>query len=141
MTVGEFCNRQVVFARRQETIAEAARRMRDFHVGTLVVIDDQDGRRLPVGVLTDRDLVVRVLVHDAPFGEARVVGDVMSSKLLTAVESDDMVGALKKMRSFGVRRLPVINERGGLEGILALDDLVEFVAEELSDLSSLLARE
>jgi CBS domain-containing protein len=71
--------RQVVFARRQETIAEAARRMRDFHVGTLVVIDGQDGRRLPVGVLTDRDLVVRVLAHDTPFGEARVVGDVMNS--------------------------------------------------------------
>jgi CBS domain-containing protein len=141
MTVGEFCNRQVVFARRQESIAEAARRMRDLHVGTLVVIDDQEGCRLPVGVLTDRELVMRVLAQDGPVGEARVVGDVMSSKLLTAVESDDLVGALKRKRSFGVRRLPVVNERGGLEGILAFDDLVEFVAEELSDLSSLLARE
>jgi len=141
MTVGEFCNRQVVFARRQEGIAEAARRMRDFHVGTLVVIDDQDGRRLPVGVLTDRDLVVRVLSQDGPVDRTRVVGDVMSSKLLTAVESDDLVGALKKMRSFGVRRLPVVNERGGPEAILAFDDLVEFVAGGLSDLSSLLARE
>jgi predicted transcriptional regulator len=54
MTVGEFCNRQVVFARKEETIAQAARLMRDFHVGTLVVIDDQDGRCLPIGVLTDR---------------------------------------------------------------------------------------
>ncbi len=141
MTVGEFCNRQVVFARRQENIAEAARRMRDFHVGTLVVIDDQDGPRLPVGVLTDRDLVVRVLAQDGPAAGATAIGDVMTSKLVTAQEGDDLVDALKKMRSFGVRRLPVVNERGGLEGILAFDDLVEFVADELSDLSSLLARE
>ena len=141
MTVGEFCNRQVVFARRQENIAEAARRMRDFHVGTLVVIDDQDGPRLPVGVLTDRDLVVRVLAQDGPAAGAPAIGDVMPSKRVTAQEGDDLVDALKKMRSFGVRRLPVVNERGGLEGILAFDDLVEFVADELSDLSSLLARE
>ena len=141
MTVGEFCNRQVVFARRQENIAEAARRMRDFHVGTLVVIDDQDGPRLPVGVLTDRDLVVRVLAQDGPAAGATAIGDVMTSKLVTAQEGDDLVDALKKMRSFGVRRLPVVNERGGLEGILAFDDLVEFVADELSDLSSLLAPE
>jgi CBS domain-containing protein len=141
MTVGEFCNRQVVFARKEENIAEAARRMRDLHVGTLVIVDEQDGRRLPIGVLTDRDLVVRLLAQDGPIASATVVGDVMTSKLVTAQEDDDLVSALKKMRSFGVRRLPVVNERGALEGILAFDDFVEFVAEELSDLSSLLARE
>jgi CBS domain-containing protein len=141
MTVGEFCNRQVVFARRQESITEAARRMRDLHVGTLVVVDDEDGRRLPVGLLTDRDLIVRVLAQDGAAVGATAISDVMTSKLVTAQEGDDLVDALKKMRSFGVRRLPVVNERGGLEGILAFDDLVEFVAEELSDLSSLLARE
>jgi CBS domain-containing protein len=141
MTVGEFCNRQVVFARRQESITEAARRMRDLHVGTLVVVDDEDGRRLPVGLLTDRDLIVRVLAQDGAAVGATAISDVMTSKLVTAQEGADLVDALKKMRSFGVRRLPVVNERGGLEGILAFDDLVEFVAEELSDLSSLLARE
>jgi CBS domain-containing protein len=141
MTVGEFCNRQVVFARRQESIAEAARRMRDLHVGTLVVIDEHNGQRRPIGVVTDRDLVIRVLAQEGPPVGATVVGEVMTSKLVTAQEGDDLVDALKKMRSFGVRRLPVVNERGGLEGILSFDDLVEFVADELSDLSSLLARE
>jgi CBS domain-containing protein len=141
MTVGEFCNRQVVFARRQESIAEAARRMRDLHVGTLVVVDEHNGQRLPIGVVTDRDLVIRVLAQEGPPVGATVVGEVMTSKLVTAQEGDDLVDALKKMRSFGVGRLPVVNERGGLEGILSFDDLVEFVADELSDLSSLLARE
>lgn len=65
----------------------------------------------------------------------------MTSKLVTGQKADDLVDALKKMRSFGVRRLPVVNESGGLEGVLAFDDLVDLVAEGLSDLSTLLARE
>ncbi len=116
MTVGEFCNRQVVIARRDEYVTVAAQRMRDLHVGTLVVVDAQDGRRIPVGLVTDRDLVVRVL-------------------------SDGARAVIKKMRSFGVRRLPVVNDRGGLEGILSVDDLIDLVAEELSDLKTLVSRE
>lgn len=141
MTVGDFCNRQVVFARREESVTEAARRMRDLHVGTLIVVDEHDGRRFPVGLLTDRDLVVRILAQDGRAAGATVVGEAMTSNLVTAQETDDLVDALKKMRSFGVRRLPVVNESGGLEGVLAFDDLVDLVAEELSDLSTLLVRE
>ena len=58
MTVGELCNRAVVFAREEETVREAARRMRDMHVGDLVIVREEDGRRVPVGIVTDRDLVV-----------------------------------------------------------------------------------
>ena len=141
MTVGEFCNRQVVIAREDESLMEAARRIRDFHVGTLIVVDQQDGRRIPVGVLTDRDLVVRVLAEGERDVGALVVGNVMTRELVTAREQEDLFEALKKMRSFGIRRLPVVNANGGLEGILAFDDLVELVAEELSDLSRLVARE
>jgi CBS domain-containing protein len=142
MTVGEICNRQVVFAHEGESVGDVARRMRDLHVGTLVVVvDEHEGRRRPVGVLTDRDLVVRVLAEDARAGGARVVGDVMTSNLVTAQEGDSLLDALKRMRSFGIRRLPVVNDGGGLEGILAFDDLVDLVAGELSDLSDLIARE
>jgi len=115
--------------------------MRDLHVGTLIVVDEHDGRRLPVGLVTDRDLVVRVLTEDGRAAGAAAVGEVMTSNLVTAQEDDSLLDALKKMRSFGIRRLPVVNDGGGLEGILAFDDLVDLVAEELSDLSNLLARE
>jgi len=141
MTVGEFCNRQVVIARPEEGVTAAARRMRDFHVGTLVVVDEQDGRRRPVGVVTDRDLVMRVLAQEGRAAGATVVGEVMTSRLVTAEEAEDVVDALKKMRALGVRRLPVVNDSGGLEGILAFDDLVGLVAEQLSELRSLLERE
>ena len=141
MTVGEFCNRQVVIARRDESLAEAARRIRDFHVGTLIVVDEQAGRRIPVGILTDRDLVVSVLAGDGRDVDALNVGDVMTRELVMAQEDENLLEALKKMRSFGVRRLPVVNHSGGLEGILTFDDLVDLVAEELSDLSHLVSRE
>jgi CBS domain-containing protein len=141
MTVGELCNRQVVVARSDERLVEAARRIREFHVGTLVVVDEQDGRRIPVGIVTDRDFVVRVLAEDGRDAGTLVVGDVMSEPLVTAREQEGLLEALKRMRSFGVRRLPIVNDRGGLEGILTFDDLVDLVAEELSDLSGLVARE
>jgi CBS domain-containing protein len=141
MTAGEFCNRQLVIARPDERVAEAARRIRDFHVGTLIVVDEQDGRRVPVGILTDRDLVVRVLTADGHDIDALVVDSVMTRTLVTVPEHESLFDALKRMRSFGVRRLPVVNEHGGLEGLLTFDDLLDVVAEELSDLSALVSRE
>lgn len=141
MIVGEFCNRQVVIARRDEPVTVAARRMRDLHVGTLVVVDEQDGQRIPVGLVTDRDLVVRVLSDGARDVDALILANVMSAEPVTAREEDSLWDVIKKMRSFGIRRLPVVNDQGGLEGILTFDDLIDLVAEELSDLSTLVSRE
>jgi CBS domain-containing protein len=141
MTAGEFCNRQVVIARKEDSLVTAARRIRDFHVGTLVVVDDQEGRRVPIGILTDRDLVVSVLTGDGRDVDALNVGDVMTAELVTVPEHENLFDALKTMRSFGVRRVPVVNDKGGLEGLLTFDDLIDLVAEELSDLANLVARE
>lgn len=142
MTVGEMCNRKVVIAHKADTLAEAARRIRDFHVGALVVVDDrEDARRVPIGILTDRDIVVGVLAEDGRHVDALLVGDVMSRELVTSHEGESLLDALKKMRSYGVRRLPIVNDQGGLEGIVAFDDLVDLVSEELSELAQLVVRE
>jgi CBS domain-containing protein len=141
MTVGEVCNRQVVIARGDEHVREAAERMRDLHVGTLVVIDERDGRRVPVGIVTDRDLVIRVLSAGAQGFDALVLRDIMTTEPVTAREGENLWDVIKKMRSFGVRRLLVVNDQGDLQGILSIDDLIDLVAEELSDLSTLISRE
>lgn len=141
MTVGELCNRQVVIAHEGDAITDAARRIRDFHVGALIVVSDQNVDRVPVGMLTDRDLVVRVLAVNGHDLDALVIGNVMSKDIVVAQEDDNVFDVVKKMRSFGIRRVPVVNERGGLEGILAFDDLVDLFAEQMMDLSHLLARE
>ena len=140
MTAGEFCTRQVVTIHREDTLVEAAQRIRKHHVGTLVVVEEKDGQRMPVGLLTDRDLVVCVLTEGREHVEGLVVDGVMSRHPITAREDDDLLTALNQMRNFGVRRLPIVNDKGGLEGILTFDDLIELVAEELSSLSSLVSR-
>ncbi len=137
MNIGDICNREVVFIDREGSILEAARRMREYHVGNVIVIDQKNGSRTPVGILTDRD-IVRALVA-SEVGLNRVsVGDAMSFDLLTVQEEDDVIGTIKKMRHRGVRRVPVVNHAGELQGIVAVDDLIDLICEELMDLAGLI---
>jgi CBS domain-containing protein len=141
MTAGEFSTRQVVTIHRNDTLVEAAQRIRKHHVGTLVVVDEKDGERIPVGMLTDRDLVVCVLTEGRERTDGLVVSDVMTEHPVTAKEDDELLDALNQMRNSGVRRLPIVNAKGGVVGILTFDDLIELLANELSNLSSLVFRE
>ncbi|HLG53882.1 MAG TPA: CBS domain-containing protein [Vicinamibacterales bacterium] len=139
MTAGEVCNRQVVFTRPDTSIVDAVDLMKAHHVGDVVVVREPDGERVPIGILTDRDVALAV---DRLLRLPRLrVADVMSVELVTSPESDSLYDVLKKMQSHGVRRLPVINDRGGLEGILTFDDVIELLSEELTDLAKLVAKE
>jgi CBS domain-containing protein len=140
MTVGELCNREVIICDPEETILEAARRMRDRHVGCLVVVEGEPGERVPIGIVTDRDLVLYAAATDGRIGE-RPVRYVMSADLATAREHESLNDVLRRMRVRGVRRMPVVDDRGVLQGIIALDDLLELVASELDELARLLTRE
>lgn len=141
MTAGELCNRSVVFCERTETLVEAARRMRDHNVGCLVVVEPGDARRAPVGVVTDRDLVVAALAGGVPDPRRIAVDAVMSSPAHVAREAEDLTEVLRRMRAAGVRRVPVVDEAGGLQGILAVDDVVELLTTELGELVALLGRQ
>ncbi|MEW6331392.1 MAG: CBS domain-containing protein [Pseudomonadota bacterium] len=140
MLVGKICNREVVFVEPETSIAEAARLMREHHVGGLVVVREKSGKRVPVGMLTDRDLVIEVIAEDVEMGDISV-GDIMSNQLTTARESDDLLETLKLMRARGIRRLPVIDDDGALAGILTVDDLIDLFAEQIADLARLIAVE
>jgi CBS domain-containing protein len=141
ITAGQFCNREVVIATRSESVLGAARRMREHHVGSIVVVEKTDGRTRPVGILTDRDIVIGPVASGIRDLDGLPVGEVMSATLVTASEDESLVDALKRMRSFGLRRLPVVDRDGGLQGIIAFDDLVELFSEEMTDLSDLVSRE
>jgi CBS domain-containing protein len=138
MTAGEICTRSVVTAHPEETVVEAARRMRDRHVGDLLVTDTE-GRL--VGILTDRDIVVSAVAQSPDKLDVLLVGDVMSHDLLTVRSHQLLDEGLKKMRARGVRRLPVLGADGKIEGILAFDDILEVMSEELRELVGLVARE
>lgn len=141
MLVSELCTREVVVADRDATIFDAAKLMRAFHVGDLVVVEDRHGVKHPVGMVTERDLVVNILAEEVERVAELSVEDVMSRELITAQETADVTEVMKTMRAHGVRRLPVVGPRGELVGMISFDDLLEHVASELGDLAQLLVRE
>ena len=140
MSIGKVCNRETVIARAEDTIVEVAKLMRRHHVGDIVVIESGEGGNVPIGILTDRDLVMEILAQDLS-PDAVTVGDIMSEEIVTAREEDGIWDTLQRMRIKGVRRVPVVDARGGLVGILALDDLLELLAGELADLAKIVRRE
>lgn len=140
MAVGEICNREVVITEKTLSVVDAAQLMRQHHVGDLVVVDEKGGRKHPVGIVTDRDIVLEVIAEGVNVNDVSV-RDIMSDKLVTAREGDSVLDTVKMMRAKGIRRLPVINDDNELSGILSVDDLIELLSEQTSDLAKLIARE
>lgn len=139
MGIGEFCTRDVVFVRRNESVADAARLMRQHHVGSLVVVDDWHEKHVPAGIITDRDITVGVVALGLD-PEKRNVESVMPAEVVCARETDGVGRAVALMRAQGVRRLPVINRSGALAGIISADDILDLLAQELYGIAEMAAR-
>jgi len=140
MAVGEICNREVVIAEKTLSVVDAALLMRKHHVGDLVVVEEKAGRRHPVGIVTDRDIVVEVVAAGVN-PDALKVGDIMGPEVATVREGEGLFEALRHMRDKGARRMPVVDRDGGLVGILTLDDLLSLLAEEMTELAKLVSRQ
>ncbi len=130
LNAGDICTRSVTFAYRNMAVDEAARLMREQHVGSLVVVDETPDGRVVVGMLTDRDIVTTIVAKVVDPGMVSV-GEAMSADVATARVDDSIIELLGTMRRKGVRRVPVVDARGVLVGLVALDDLLEIVAQEL----------
>ena len=140
MPVSEICNREVVVIQKNESVVDAAKLMRKHHVGDVLVVEDRTGIRVPVGIVTDRDLVMEVLAVELD-GACLTVEEIMEQEVVTIQEGTGIFEAIQYMRQKAVRRLPVVNNQGGLIGILTLDDILELLSEELLALSHLVRRE
>jgi len=140
MNAGDLCNREVITTTRDASIQHVASIMRDQHVGCVIIIEEIAGHISPVGILTDRDIVVEVLAQDIPVSNVNA-GDVMSFALLKVNEDDSVSEVAVRMRARGVRRVPVVSPSGELTGILALDDILGHLSEELSLLATAIRRE
>lgn len=141
MTVGAFCSRIVVFVGKNDSIVDAAKLMREHHTGSVVVVEHaQRGAVKPVGMITDRDLVVEVLAEEVDVDSVSVK-DVMSSDPVVARENDSLADTLKRMRARGVRRVPVVDTEERIVGVLSVDDVLSLLASELDDIDSLILRE
>lgn len=141
MTVGDICNRNVVVAPKTEGVVDAAKRMRIAHVGDVVVVEERQGRHVPIGIVTDRDIVVSLVASDPDHIKYLDLKDMMSEELLVAKADDSVESALGRMQERGVRRLPVVDAGGALVGILTMDDLMRHFGEQLGRLVELMASE
>ncbi|MAF65326.1 MAG: hypothetical protein CMJ84_06670 [Planctomycetes bacterium] len=119
-----------------ESAREAAQRMRDTHVGSLVVVDGDDR---PLGVVTDRDIALHVLPTGLD-GARCSVGDCMSGPAITLNSNASLCEASRLMRTSGVRRLPIIDGEGKLVGIVTADDLVAMIARQVQQLPAAVFR-
>ncbi len=132
MSVGKLCRREVVWVNLGTTIKEIAQIMHGKNVGSVVVVDKE---RKPIGIVTDRDIVIRVINEN--LNPAQIyVDDVISSNILTLREDMGLIEALEYMKGKGVRRFPVVDSEGKLVGIITVDDIVK----ELADIANIIER-
>jgi len=140
MTLKSICNREVVIAQKNDTLVEAAKLMREYQVGSIVIVEERNGLRYPVGIVTDRDLVIELIAKEVDINSV-TLGDVMYRDIILGKENDDINETIKIMRQRGIRRLPVVDDRGVLVGIVTMDDLIDLIAEEVKDLVALIGKQ
>jgi CBS domain-containing protein len=139
-TIGQLCNRAVVTIGVNATVAEAATLMREHHIGALVVAEEKSGGPAPIGMLTDRDIVVEVVAGGlAP--QTLKVGEIVQRAVFSVSEDEGSEEAIRLMAIKGVRRMAVVDSDGRLVGIVTLDDVLRHVIGSLTALGDLAERE
>jgi CBS domain-containing protein len=140
MLLKAICTPDVICCGPATSVQAAASLMRLKHTGDLVVVDDPEEDRIPLGVITDRDLVVEVLANGLN-PATTAVRSLLQTPIVIAQEHEDASEALERMRTHAVRRLPIVGSEGKLVGIITLDDLLQLVAADINALVEIVSRE
>jgi CBS domain-containing protein len=140
MKVSTLASKNAVYVDTNATVIEAAKQMRNHHVGALVVTSAESDEFHPVGIVTDRDIVVAVLALDLD-PKILTVGDIMGETLFKARPDEDALATIQRMRRLGVRRAPVVSDDGELRGMFTLDDFIAHLAHAMSEVSLLILHE
>jgi CBS domain-containing protein len=137
MSVDKICNHNVVTVPADTNIADVAARMREAHVGDVIVTEYRQGREVPIGVVTDRDLVLEVLAAKID-PDTVAAKDIMSGDLVAVRRENGLEFALAAMRKGGVRRIAIVDQDDALIGVLSVDDVIEHLSAMLGDLAEML---
>lgn len=140
MLLKELCTPDIIHCGPDATALTAARLMRQHHVGDLIVVDSEERDQTPLGMVTDRDIVVEVLGKERD-PRSVTLREIMRAPVVVARTSEDAAQALERMRMHGVRRLPVLDEYLKLAGIVCLDDLIKRLAADAAALAEIVSRE
>ncbi|AOJ72528.1 MULTISPECIES: CBS domain-containing protein [Burkholderia] len=140
MNAAEICTRDVAVCRRTDTVLDAAHLMRDRHVGDLIVVDDAGRAQEPVGMLTDRDIVLSLIAKEID-PAALFVGEIMSAPATVVHEQDSLWTIAHRMRLTGARRMPVVSAGGALVGMVSVDDVLACAASLFDEIASISRRQ
>lgn len=140
MNVGQMCSRGVIYVSESASLQDVAILMRDRHVGAVVVVTCPPEAPVPVGIITDRDIVRAQIEHASDLARLRAA-DAMTKDLLTLRVDQQLDDAIESMRARGVRRAPVLTAQGALFGFLATDDLIAETVRQLGTLAQLFQRQ
>jgi CBS domain-containing protein len=140
MQLSAFCKLDVACCSPRTSVLEAAHIMRRKHTGDLVVIDDDEMKPTPLGIITDRDVVVEVLGKGLD-PATTTVGSVIRTPVVVAEEDEDSTQVLERMRAHGVRRIPVVGAGGKLIGIVTVDDMLSRMARDVTLLTEIISQE
>lgn len=140
MLLKSICNPDVVVCDPNTTVLSAAVIMRQRHVGALVVVDEPEGSQVPLGIITDRDIVVEVLGNGLDPAKTKV-DSLLRKPVIIAHDTEDVAEVLERMRVHGVRRIPVVSNHQRLAGIIALDDVLKLIAANTNALVEIIDRE
>ncbi len=136
MSLGNMCRKKIVCVSAGTKVKEAAKLMEQKNIGSVIVV----GSGKPVGIVTDRDILIRV-VNKGLDPEKTSVDKVMTKKIVTLREDMGLFEALEKTKKKGIRRFPIVDTKGKLQGIMTLDDILYLLGKEMANVSSIIERE
>lgn len=140
MPITDYCNPDVVCCEVTASLAEVASLMRAHHVGDIVVVGGAGRAQEPLGIVTDRDIVVEAVAPEIDL-KLLTAGDIMTAPVATVRDDAGVLETLRNMDRFKVRRLPVVRADGSLCGIVSADDLIRTLVTELSILTRVIAKQ
>ena len=131
MPISECCNIGVIYCEATASLPDVAALMRKHHVGDVVVVENKNGERVPVGIVTDRDIVIETIALQLDVN-VFTAGDIMTPSLVTVREDEGFIETLRLMRHHKIRRMPIVTQAGTLFGIVTADDIINLLTMELS---------
>lgn len=131
MPISECCNIGVISCEATASLPDVAALMRKHHVGDVVVVESKNGERVPVGIVTDRDIVIETIALQLDVN-VFTAGDIMTPSLVTVREDEGFIETLRLMRHHKIRRMPIVTQAGTLFGIVTADDIINLLTMELS---------
>ncbi len=140
MAISECCNIGVVCCEADTSIPDVAALMRKHHVGDVIVVEDLQEKRVPIGIVTDRDIVIETLALRVD-ADAFTAGELMSAPIVTVNEDEGFVETLRLMRNHKVRRMPVVTQVGSLFGVVTADDIINLLTMELSMMTEVIVEQ